>query len=157
MWKLVSLRFPIQDTHAAPQPQPDAPSATPPPQPDAQTPTPPLPAENSIVEEPQVTWAPSFDCTKASTFAEKAVCTDTLLGKLDGALSQNYKYMLASDIGDGARKDLKATQKKWLDERNKCTENQCLANTYRKRMDEICEYPVISGVHPICTSSDEIK
>jgi uncharacterized protein len=80
-----------------------------------------------------------------------------MLGKLDGALSENYKYMLASDIGDGARSDLKATQKKWLAERNKCTDNQCLANTYRKRIDEVCEYPVISGVHPICTSSDEIK
>jgi uncharacterized protein YecT (DUF1311 family) len=105
----------------------------------------------------QATLTPSFDCTKASTFSEKAICNDPMLGKLDGALSENYKYMLASDIGDGARSDLKATQKKWLAERNKCTDNQCLANTYRKRIDEVCEYPVISGVHPICTSSDEIK
>jgi len=118
-------------------------------------------AENSSTGSPQVsavpTWTPSFDCAKASTFSEKAVCTDALLGKLDGALSQNYKYMLASDIGDGARNDLKATQKKWLADRNKCTDNQCLVSNYQKRMDEVCEYPVISGLHPICTSSDEIK
>lgn len=121
----------------------------------------PAPATAPIAEKSQasqqVTWAPSFDCTKASTFSEKAICNDPLLGKLDGALSENYKYMLASDIGDGARIDLKTTKKKWLAERNKCTDNQCLANTYRKRIDEVCEYPVISGVHPICTSSDEIK
>lgn len=107
--------------------------------------------------EPKKTWKPSFDCAKASTFSEKAICSDPLLGKLDGALSENYKYMLASDIGEGARTDLKDTQKKWLSERNKCTSNQCLADAYRKRIDEVCEYPVISGVHPVCVSSDEIK
>lgn len=127
----------------------------------------PLPASSpgqtiiSSTQSPQATlqptWTPSFDCTKASTFSEKAICADTLLGQLDGALSQNYKYMLASDIGDGARTDLKATQKKWLAERNKCSGNQCLHSSYRKRMDEICEYPVISGAHPICTISDSIK
>lgn len=123
---------------------------------DNPTPTAKPGAEN-LQASSQPTWTPSFDCKKASTFSEKAVCTDPLLGKLDGALSQNYKYMLASDIGDGARNDLKATQKKWLAERNKCTDHQCLESMYRKRMDEICEYPVISGVHPICTTSDEIK
>lgn len=106
---------------------------------------------------PEKNWTPSFDCAKASTFSEKAICSDPLLGKLDGALSENYKYMLASDIGDGARFDLKESQKKWLIERNRCANNQCLSDTYRKRIDEVCEYPVISGVHPICTSSDEIK
>ncbi len=113
-------------------------------------------AEKSEASQ-QATWAPSFDCTKASTFSEKAICNDPLLGKLDGALSENYKYMLASDIGDGGRIDLKTTQKKWLAERNKCTDNQCLATTYRKRIDEVCEYPVISGVHPTCANFDEIK
>lgn len=135
--------------------------APPTPKPAEQPITSPAPATDPIAEKPQAsqqtTWTPSFDCTKASTFSEKAICNDPLLGKLDGALSENYKYMLASDIGDGARNDLKTTQKKWLVERNKCTDNQCLANTYRKRIDEVCEYPVISGVHPICTSSDEIK
>lgn len=120
-----------------------------------------VPTQAPVVEKarpsPQASWRPSFDCAKASTFSEKAICTDILLGKLDGALGENYKYMLASDIGDGARNDLKVTQRKWLAERNKCTDNQCLASSYRKRIDEVCEYPVISGVHPVCTNSDEIK
>lgn len=121
----------------------------------------PAPTENQESENlqtsPEPTWSPSFDCSKASTFPEKAVCTDSLLGKLDGALSENYKYMLASDIGDGARNDLKATQRQWLADRNKCTDNQCLENSYRNRMDEVCDYPVITGIHPICVSSDEIQ
>lgn len=121
----------------------------------------PAPPTSPSTEKAQVStqpaWKPSFDCSKASTFSEKAICTDPLLGKLDGALSENYKYMLASNIGDGARNDLKTTQRKWLAERNKCADNQCLTNTYRKRIDEVCEYPVISGVHPSCTNSDDIK
>lgn len=117
----------------------------------------PTPIAENVQVSPQATWKPSFDCIKASTFSEKAICSDTLLGKLDGALSENYKYMLASDIGDGARNDLKITQKKWLTERNKCTDNQCLTNAYRKRIDDVCEYPVISGVHPVCTNSNDIK
>lgn len=141
---------------------PMAPKSTEPP---ATLPTPvaesaPAPTVVLTAEQPQVPqkhWAPSFDCTKASTPIERAICSDPLLGQLDGALSENYKYMLASDIGDGARNDLRATQKKWIAERNKCTSNQCVADAYRKRIDEVCEYPVISGVHPICASSDEIK
>lgn len=102
-------------------------------------------------------YAVSFDCAKAKTFVEKEICGNSLLGKLDDALSENYKYMLASNIGDGARKDLRATQKKWLSERNKCTNNKCLVDEYQKRVDEICDYPVISGAHPACTYSDDIK
>lgn len=111
----------------------------------------------TVAEIPEKSWAPSFNCEKSSTFAEKSICSDDLLGKLDGALSENYKMMLASDVGDGARSDLKDTQRKWLAERNKCTDIECLASAYKSRIDEVCEYPVISGIHPACTSSDEIN
>lgn len=99
--------------------------------------------------------AVSFDCNKASTPIEKAICSDPLLGKLDDALTQNYKRMLAANIGDGAKSDLRATQKAWMAARNKCTNNSCIAEAYRQRVDAICDYPVISGAHPGCTSSEE--
>lgn len=121
----------------------------------------PVPTTSPSTEKaqilPQATWKPSFDCSKASTFSEKAICSDPLLGKLDGALSENYKSMLASNIGEGARSDLKTTQRKWLTERNKCTSNQCLTDAYRKRVDEVCDQTVISGVIGSCTNSDDIK
>lgn len=104
-----------------------------------------------------VAYGASFDCTKAKTFVEKEFCRDPLLGRLDEALSDNYNNMLLGNIGSGARKDLKATQRAWLLKRNKCTTRQCLIDAYRKRIDEVCDYPVISGVHPICTYSDEIE
>ena len=42
----------------------------------------------------------SFDCTKASTFVEKAICSDPKLSRQDEVLGENYKYMSASNIGD---------------------------------------------------------
>ena len=115
----------------------------------------PAPAQNPSVSV--VTFAPSFDCSKAASAAEKSICSDPLLGKLDGTLAQNYKFMLASNIGEGAKSDLKQTQKKWLSQRNQCKTNECLVSAYRSRVDEVCEYPVISGVHPVCVSAADIK
>lgn len=108
-------------------------------------------------EEPSSNWKPSFDCSKAATVVEKLICNEQSLGKLDGALADNYKTMMAADIDDGARADLKLTQKQWLGNRNECTDSQCLAIAYKARIDEVCEYPVIEGIYPICTSADEVN
>lgn len=108
----------------------------------------------SIVFISSVSYAASFDCSKASTFVEKAICEDTLMGKLDDILSENYNKILAGNIGKESVKDLKATQRKWLSERNKCTDNECLTEAYRRRINEICDYPLIPGVlvaNNICT------
>ncbi len=65
--------------------------------------------------------------------------------------------MRVANIGDGARRDLQATQKKWLVERNRCSGEKCVEKAYRKRIDEICEYPVLAGIHPGCISADDIR
>jgi uncharacterized protein YecT (DUF1311 family) len=101
--------------------------------------------------------APSFDCRKASIPSEQAVCANPLLARLDVALAENYRYMLLSDIGDGARNDLRQTQRAWLATRNKCTDSHCLQVAYRNRLESVCEYPVLSGIHPACTTSADIE
>ncbi|MGL4230549.1 MAG: lysozyme inhibitor LprI family protein [Casimicrobium sp.] len=101
--------------------------------------------------------APSFDCKKASSHQEKLICSNALLGKLDVALAENYKHMMATDLGKGGQARLKIEQRKWFSARNKCRDVQCLERSYRKRIDETCDYGVVSGVHPICTMADEIK
>lgn len=65
--------------------------------------------------------------------------------------------MSASDIGDGARKDLKTTQIAWIKKRNTCLDIDCISKAYLSRIDAVCDYPVISGIHPICTSAEEIN
>jgi uncharacterized protein len=100
--------------------------------------------------------AASFDCSKASTWVEKSICADPLLGKLDEALARNYQGMLAS-VGGHAKKEFKKEQLKWLARRNQCTSTVCLTEIYRKRVDETCDYGVVSGVHPECSMSEDIK
>jgi uncharacterized protein len=100
--------------------------------------------------------ATSFDCRKAATDAEKTICGSALLGKLDDALSDNYRNMLTGNLGDGG-KDLKREQKEWLRKRNACKSEKCLVDTYRSRVDEICNTPVVTGLHPDCVMSDDVK
>lgn len=124
---------------------------------DAKTPVEPAPA-TALQQEPLAPMpSASFNCAKASGSVETSICTNATLGKLDGALAANYKSMMASDIGDGPRADLKASQRAWIGSRNKCTDTKCLEDAYRQRVDQVCEYPVISGVHPGCIDSADIK
>lgn len=102
-------------------------------------------------------FSASFDCTKAQTSIEKQICSDKTLGNLDETMAQNYKNMRAANIGDDARKSLHESQRRWLIERNKCRDTTCLKNIYAKRLDEICAFPVLSGVYPVCTSSGELS
>lgn len=100
--------------------------------------------------------AASFDCNKACTYVEKEICGNELLSKLDEILADNYKNMRAADIGDGAEKDLRESQKKWLIQRNGCTTSECIKKAYLARIDAICAYPVLSGIYPVCIAADEI-
>jgi uncharacterized protein len=103
-----------------------------------------------------VASAASFDCTKASTFIEKEICSNQLLGKFDDALNNNYNAMLATNLGDGGAA-LKKEQRGWIVQRNKCTSDQCLLDMYRKRIDSVCDAPVVSGVHASCVQSSDIE
>lgn len=102
------------------------------------------------------TFAASFDCVKASTFVEKEICSDATLGKLDEALANNYKAMLTADFG-GSVSSLRAEQRNWIANRNKCTTRDCLISEYRKRVDETCDYGVVSGVHPDCVYAKDVE
>ena len=39
--------------------------------------------------------AASFDCAKASSYTEKAICADAKLGSLDEAMAAKYKYAVS--------------------------------------------------------------
>jgi uncharacterized protein YecT (DUF1311 family) len=93
-----------------------------------------------------------FNCGKASSYSEHMVCAVPQLSSLDEVLAHNYGVMKAANIGEGARTDLKVTQRAWLVERDQCDNVDCLIDIYRQRVDEICYYPVLSGVFPDCRS-----
>ena len=64
--------------------------------------------------------AMAFDCGKASTKIEKAICADEKLKAADDAMSKAYADVRKM-LGDKEKKALALSQKKWLEGR----ENQC--------------------------------
>lgn len=93
--------------------------------------------------------AASFDCAKASTFVEKAVCADPYLGHLDEALAENYRRMRSADLG-AKPGVLRRQQLEWLKSRDACRNAECVKQAYLARLEETCEYGVVSGAHPGC-------
>jgi len=77
-------------------------------------------------------YAAGFDCSKAASAAEKAVCADNALSGMDSALSGMWKQTLA---GGGDAATLKAAQRDWLKQRDACgSDKACLSKRYRERL-----------------------
>jgi uncharacterized protein len=97
--------------------------------------------------------AASFDCQKAATLVEDAVCSNPTLSELDDILAKNYRALLSSNIGKDADQRLKNTQRGWLKDRDRCRSEACIEAKYRERIDALCEYPVVSGVNWGCSDT----
>ena len=86
------------------------------------------------------TGSPSFDCAKAESEAEKLVCSDEALAKLDGALASVYAKALESFPADEIS-ELKAYQRGWVKGRDECWKEDdlrtCVELAYRTRIVEL--------------------
>lgn len=82
------------------------------------------------------TYATSFDCTKASSFAEKSICTDSQLSRLDEQLNSQYVRAL-----DGAQDKAQARQdqRDWLRLRDNCKTTSCLAASMSERLSVLSD------------------
>ncbi len=76
----------------------------------------------------------SFDCEKASTYAERAVCSDLYLSHLDEALSNNYRAAINKV---SSREMLQKEQRLWLGKRDACDEFKCVYDAYTERLKEL--------------------
>lgn len=86
---------------------------------------------------------PSFDCAKASSAAEKAICSSIQLASFDRSVSWSYKvaYDDTKQNGDNLS-PLVSSQQAWLRKRNACGgDASCLLTTMRQRLDELSAYP----------------
>lgn len=87
--------------------------------------------------------AASFDCAKASTAIEKAICADGQLSDLDSQLMQVYRKSLADSSSSDS---LKAEQRLWLKEvRNSCQDVACLTQAYKGRISALSTTPTASS------------
>lgn len=81
---------------------------------------------------------PSFDCGKASSFIENAICASEELSSLDNELMKKYKMGLSVSNNS---KILKTEQRDWLkNSRNKCENESCLKIAYINRINNLNEY-----------------
>ena len=115
-----------------PVPEPAAASAERPlPQP---TPPPPSQAASNA--------SPSFDCRRARTAGERAVCDSGSLAALDRTMAAQYREAAANG-GPEERRLLVQTRNRFLGFRDRCGTDTCIANAYRGRMREIDD--IIAG------------
>jgi len=90
--------------------------------------------------------AASFDCGKAATLVEKAICSDPALSNLDDSLTQTYQTALENS---GDADSLKTKQKTWLNNvRNKCPDVACLKQAYGKRIAKLSAAPAAELAFP---------
>lgn len=84
---------------------------------------------------PVVLSAASFDCSKAKTKTEKAICKDPYLSVLDENLAAAYNRILETVDGDSVKK----TQRVWLKRSlYPCGENrECIQRAYESRLNEL--------------------
>ena len=80
-------------------------------------------------------YAASFDCNKAATLVEQAICSNQKLSNLDQQLATMYKQALANSPNQEA---IRERQREWLKwERNSCQDIACIKDAYLSRLTEL--------------------
>ncbi|PHM68607.1 lysozyme inhibitor LprI family protein [Xenorhabdus sp. KJ12.1] len=81
--------------------------------------------------------AASFDCAKAKSPDEKAICASQKLNDLDVEMSVKYHF-LHGLFAMGVSGEMYNSQQAWLKQRQQCGANiSCLTNSYRQRINQL--------------------
>ena len=94
--------------------------------------------EEQPASQPQTSSGarPSFDCAKARTKGENAVCADAGLAALDRNMAAQYGRAMASASPEQAAL-LRRTRDRFLSYRDHCPSRSCMGDAYVGRMREI--------------------
>ena len=89
---------------------------------------------------PLAALAASYDCTRASTAAEIAVCDDPKLNRMDEDLAVTYRSLI-DRLPPRQATQLRDDQRSWLVARDSCgADVRCLRARYQERMARLNEY-----------------
>jgi uncharacterized protein len=80
--------------------------------------------------------AASFNCAKATTLVETAICANPRLSELDELLAQLYKEALSKDPS------IRSEQIAWMKTRNQCRDEACLLSIYESRIGDVTNFIV---------------
>jgi len=88
----------------------------------------------ALLAAPAATGSPSFDCARAGTPTEHAICAAPILAELDSALAAAYAAA-RSGVSEARRQEVQATQRAWLAQRDACGgDRDCLERLMRARL-----------------------
>ena len=126
---------------AAPAPAPSAPVENNGAEPEGPQPLPPHAASPAPEQRPAPRPAtagarPSFDCAKARTNGEIAVCSNAGLAALDRNMAAQYLRAIESATPE-QRALLRSTRDRFLAYRDRCPNRSCIGDAYVGRMREI--------------------
>ncbi len=94
----------------------------------------PPPPETSAPSTPaRTTIAPTFNCNRAGTAAEKLICTSDELASLDREMARAYRGLY--NVAVKRREMLQTEQSRWrLSVRDSCGDAACMARVMRQRI-----------------------
>lgn len=82
-------------------------------------------------------WGASFDCQKATTTDEKAICANRTLNDKDVEMATTYR-LLTGLFAMGARGAMQDQQRQWLTSRHQCgADVPCLNRRYDERLRQL--------------------
>lgn len=95
-----------------------------------------------VLAQPARAAAPSFDCAKAASAAEKMVCSDPKLAALDRETERLYRLASTDPSLPAAQAaQLRGTQRGWIKGRDECWKDNdkraCVASSYAERVHEL--------------------
>jgi uncharacterized protein YecT (DUF1311 family) len=96
----------------------------------------PAATQAKAAEQRAATTSPSFSCRAGRSRSERMVCASDRLASLDRQMSSQF-YSALSRGDDRQRAELRRTRDRFLDYRERCSDESCVAQAYLDRMDEI--------------------
>ena len=89
---------------------------------------------------PMTALTASYDCTRATTATEIAVCDNPSLNRMDEDLAVQYRSLL-NQLPPRRADALRDDQRSWLVARNSCgADVRCLRARYEERLARLNEY-----------------
>jgi len=79
--------------------------------------------------------AASFDCSKARSFSEKAVCDNPQLSSLDDTLARSYAKAFSASVDKPAVAAVRIQEWRWRQVH--CKDERCVENWYARRIAEL--------------------
>lgn len=119
-----------------------------------------LPTKQTKIES-KIKPNPSFNCAKAKTKTEIAICDSLRLARLDLVINERYERVLKT-IPKSQKLSLKKEQRGWLELRERCGDEsdskqieRCILKSIEERIDELNEF--YSRIHVVNGNKNEAQ